>query len=313
MGAEAMRKTKLAMMMALLPFAAQAQTPAPFVPEIQKGALVAAVDQSAGMSEPPITITPQDRQALNIAGKWIKHTSRPIPAEDGSVQYIFGASIPTVICTPMYSCAVRLQPGEQVTSIHAGDGPRWSIKGSSYGNGSAETTAIVVKPKEFNITTNMIVTTDRRIYTIVLKSAKHEWMPFISFSYPEDEEKANAQFQAQQQRAVYSSTLSNGMNVSNLDFGYKISGDNVSWKPIRVYSDGVKTYIEFDSLGNEAPIFAELQSKGGMFSDINTKVVNYRFIGKKLVVDGIPKLSALIVGVGKDQKMVTIERTGGAK
>ena len=103
------------------------------------------------------------------------------------------------------------------------------------------------------------------------------------------------------------------MNVANMDFGYKISGDAVAWKPTRVFSDGTKTYIDFDSIGNEAPVFVEIQSKGGVFTDPETKIVNNRFIGNRLVVDGVPALSALIVGVGNSQRMVTIEKIGSKK
>ena len=138
-----MRKTQLAILIALLPFAAHAQT----VPAIEPS-LVAAVDPSGGMSQPPITVTPQERAALDIAKKFIKHTSRPIPAEDGSVQYVFGSSIPTVICTPLYACAVRLQQGERVTYLQVGDKHRWSVKETVFGSGATETTAMVVKPLE---------------------------------------------------------------------------------------------------------------------------------------------------------------------
>lgn len=310
MGTEAMKKTQLAILIALLPFSASAQTT---VPEIQPS-LVAAVDPSGGMALPPITVTPQERAALDIARKFIKHTSRPVPAEDGqSVQYIFGASIPTVICTPMYACAVLLEKGERATYLQVGDKARWKVKETVFGSGDTEKTAFVVKPLEFNVTTNMIITTDRRIYTIVMKSAKHEWMPFVSFQYPEDELNAQERDRNRRERQVYSSTLSGGMNVANMDFGYKISGDAVAWKPTRVFSDGTKTYIDFDSIGNEAPVFVELQSKGGFLPDPETKIVNNRFIGNRLVVDGVPALSALIVGVGSSQRMVTIEKTGGKK
>lgn len=309
MGTKAMKKTQLAILIALLPFAAHAQTT---VPEIQPS-LVAAVDPSAGMSMPPITVTPQERAALDIAKKFIKHTSRPIPGEDGSVQYVFGSSIPTVICTPLYTCAVRLQQGERVHSLQVGDKPRWAVKDTVFGSGATETVAIVVKPLEFNIVTNITVSTNRRIYTIVLKSAQREWMPVVSFQYPEDELNALAEDRGRRERQVHSSTLAGGMNVANMDFGYKISGDAVPWKPTRVWSDGIKTYMDFDSIGNEAPVFVEIQSKGGIFSDPETKIVNNRFVGNRLVVDGVPALSALIVGVGSTQRMVTIEKTGGKK
>ena len=304
MGSETMRKKKLVAMMALLPMMANAQV----VPEIQPS-LVEAVDVS-GMSDTPITVTKQEREALNIAGKWIKHTSRPTPSGDGSVQYVFGTTMPTLICTPLHVCAVRFRPGEVISSIKTAESARWKLSTSSFGTNGVETEVITVSPRETGIVTNLVVTTNERIYTILLKAARNEWMPFINFHYPEDDEKANREYQAQRQRQVYSSTLSNGMNVANLDFGYQIGGDNTPWKPIRVYTDGRKTYLEFTSLSNEAPALFELESQGGVFSDPETKQVNYRAIGNKYVIDGIPKMIGLATGVGNSQKMVVIEKTG---
>ena len=123
----------------------------------------------------------------------------------------------------------------------------------------------MVKPHEFNITTNMIIMTDRRAYTVLMKSAQREWMPIVSFQYPEDELNAQERDRSRRERQVYSSTLAGGMNVVNMDFGYKISGDAVAWKPTRVFSDGTKTYIDFDSIGNERRCSWNSQSKGGMF------------------------------------------------
>ena len=60
-------------------------------------------------------------------------------------------------------------------------------------------------------------------------------------------------------------------------------------------------------------MFVELPKQGRHVSDPETKIVNNRFIGNRLVVDGVPALSALIVGVGSNQRMVTIEKTGGKK
>jgi type IV secretion system protein VirB9 len=289
-------------------FAAQAQT----VPAIDPNQpLLAVVDP--GMGEQTITVTKKEREALNISKKWMDNPDRPRPDADGSVKYLFGATLPTLICTPAHMCAVRFQPGESVEAISFGDSTRWKYSLSQFGNGNARTEVVAVKPLESGLVTNMVVTTDRRVYTILLKAARKEWMPFISFHYPDDDEKALALQLAQRQKAEYSSTLSNGMNVANLDFGFRIGGDNVPWKPIRAYSDGAKTYIEFASLGNEAPALVELGDEGGIFSDPETKVVNYRLVGKRYVVDGVPKLIGLISGVGNNQKKVTIERTGGNK
>lgn len=308
-----MRIRKLVAAMAMLPFAAHAQTPAPLVPEIQKGPLVAVVDPSMGMSE-PVKLSANDRLALKYVRDWKNNPDKPAPAPGGGVTYMYGNTPATLLCTLVHVCGVRLQQGESIKDANIGDDIRWKFAVVTAGSGASQIVTLNVKPLQPNTSTNLVITTDfGRTYYVQLKATNHEYIPYINFHYPEDSQKALAQYQAQRQREEYGSTLTNGMNVANLDFGYKVSGDNVSWKPVRVYSDGKKTYMEFDSLGNEAPVFVELQSKGGMFSDPETKIVNNRFIGNKLVVDGIPKSSALIVGVGKDQRMVTIEKIGGSK
>lgn len=293
---------------AFVPFAAQAQT----VPAIDSNQpLLAVVDP--GMGEQTVSITKKEREALNIAKKWMDNPDRPRPDSDGSVKYLFGATLPTLVCTPLHMCSVRLQPGEEIDTITFGDSSRWKHSLSTSGKGGSEVEVVSVRPMESGIVTNMVVTTDRRIYTILLKAAKKEWMPFISFHYPDDTEKMLEQHRARRQKAEYSSTLANGMNVANLDFGFKIGGDSVPWKPIRVYSDGTKTYIEFESLGNEAPVLMIMESEGSVFTDPDYKNVNYRLIGKRYVVDGVDPRMALISGVGNDQRRVTIERTGGSK
>src|SRR5687768_5199721 len=134
---------KLFVLAALAPFAAQAQT----VPAIQPDQpLLAIVDP--GMGEQTITVTKKEREALNIAKKWMDNPDRPRPDADGSVTYLFGATLPTLICTPLQMCAVRLQPGESVNSIDLGDSTRWKITLSSFGSGSSEAAVISVRPLE---------------------------------------------------------------------------------------------------------------------------------------------------------------------
>lgn len=295
---------------AFVPFAAIAQNPL-VVPAIDKTALVAPMD----IGSSPIEISPKEREALNIAKAWKEYPDKPRRSADGTVMYLFGAGMPTLVCKERVSCIIRLQPGEILNEADQGD-TRWDIGYSLSGSGQNIITNVIVKPLDTGLDSNVILTTDRRTYIVRLKSARHEWMPAIAFDYKEDQQAALAALYQRQERAVYGSTLSNGKNVDNLDFGYKITGDNVPWKPIRVYSDGKKTWMHFETIGTEAPAFVELKSKGGMFSDPVTGVMNNRFKGEKLdelEIDGVPVLSALIVGVGSDQKMVVIEKTGSKK
>ena len=108
-------------------------------------------------------------------------------------------------------------------------------------------------------------------------------------------------------------TLPSGQNLANLDFGFEIRGDRPRWTPQRVYTDGVKTYIQFPSAsfaGSEAPALVSLARDGGLFSKPTQELVNYRVIGDRYVVDQVIDRAALISGVGSSQVEVIIERRG---
>lgn len=91
-----------------------------------------------------------------------------------------------------------------------------------------------------------------------------------------------------------------------------MSGDNPGWKPLRVYTDGAKTYIEFPrSIGfTSAPTLVALDNTSGWFSSGNTQMVNYRMLGNRYVVDRVLDRAELISGVGSGQTRVVITRDG---
>ncbi len=283
------------------------------VPPIERTASAAPVVYTAEPSA-PIQLTSREEAALKIAREWKNNSDKPRRAADGTVVYPYGVTLPTLICTPLQVCAIRLQPGEIVNGVHAGDSARWRIDPSMIGTGPNATTNVIVKPTDSGLTTNVIITTDRRSYTIQLKSARIDWMPAIAFDYPDDQERAWANYRAGQAKVEHASTLPTGENVAALDFGYAITGDNPPWRPVRVYkSASGKTYVQFASshfVGGEAPALVVIGKDGGMFSDATHQIINYRLVGDRYVVDGIPPRFALISGVGKEQTRVMIEYIG---
>jgi type IV secretion system protein VirB9 len=89
-----------------------------------------------------------------------------------------------------------------------------------------------------------------------------------------------------------------------LTFAYSVSG-KASWKPMRVYSDGMKTYIQFPRsiAGQDAPVLFVVS--GGQ-----NRVVNYRMKNDMMVVDYNIDRAVLISGVGKHKQKITIRRGG---
>ena len=97
--------------------------------------------------------------------------------------------------------------------------------------------------------------------------------------------------------------------IGNLDFAYSVTGDT-AWKPLRVYNDGQKTIIQMPSImaQTEAPTLLLLNKEGGIFSEDETVMVNYRLQGDRYIVDTVFDKAILIAGVGGNQSRVTITR-----
>ena len=100
-----------------------------------------------------------------------------------------------------------------------------------------------------------------------------------------------------------------GEYLGNLDFAYAVSGD-AAWKPLRVYNDGQKTIIQMPAImaQTEAPTLLLLNKEGGIFSEDETVMVNYRLQGDRYIVDTVFDKAILIAGVGGNQSRVTITR-----
>ena len=88
---------------------------------------------------------------------------------------------------------------------------------------------------------------------------------------------------------------------------YQLEGDHPQWTPVRVYTDGTCTTIEFPpALANQddLPALLIIQLVGG-----EDQLVEYRQVGTRYIVDAVVGRAELIAGVGADEKRVRIVRT----
>ena len=92
----------------------------------------------------------------------------------------------------------------------------------------------------------------------------------------------------------------------NLNFDYRIGGDRVAWRPVRVFDDGAQTFIDFDEAGidgRELPIFLvnDTDARGAM--------INYRYDTRgRMVVDGLFDRGTLMLGKGRKAQKVMLVR-----
>jgi type IV secretion system protein VirB9 len=259
------------------------------------------------------TLTPQEKAAIAIAQKWQAASAtgiKPVSGTDGSIRYLFGAQEPSIVCAVLQVCDVELQAGEQVNSIHLGDTARWTVEPAITGSGPAEIQHLIIKPMDVGLETSLIVTTNRRTYHFRLRSHRTQFMPRVAFTYTEDALVKWDALKTREGKEKQERTLpQTGEYLGDLNFAYSVDG-SVAWKPVRVYNDGQKTIIQMPAAmaQTEAPTLLVVRKDGGLFTDDETVLVNYRIQGDRYIVDTIFDKALLIAGVGSGQDRVVITR-----
>jgi len=259
----------------------------------------------------PIKFTRNERVSVKQAKRQMSRAVSPALGDGGAVTFRYGAATPTVVCAPLRICDIALQRGEKVRDVVIGDSARWTITPSVSGSGKSEQVHAVVKASDTGLSTNLMITTDRRVYHINLKSARQDHMPYITFNYPADTGSAWGALIAQQQQQSLSAPeigpdhTAYATSAKDLNFEYSVTGSGSSWKPTRVYDDGVKTFIDLpkNMQVGEAPVLL-VRDKAG------TAIANYRLKNNRYTVDGLVKEVHLIKGVGKKQERIIIRRRG---
>ncbi len=202
---------------------------------------------------------------------------------------------------------IALETGEQLAGsgpIAAGDTVRWIVGNTTSGTSAAQRTHILVKPTRPDIDTNMVINTDRRTYLIELHATPKTYMASVSWQYPEDELFALRQQNAAAQAAA---PIAAGIDISALNFRYRIDGAHPPWRPLHVFDDGSKVYIEFPSgigQGEMPPLFV-VGPAGG------SELVNYRVRQNYYIVDRLFAAAELRLGGKDSEQVVRIVRTDG--
>lgn len=209
-----------------------------------------------------------------------------------------------VYAAPGQITDIALQPGEQLVGagpVAAGDTVRWIIGDTTSGTGNATRVHILVKPTRSDLATNLIINTDRRTYHLELRASISTYMASVSWTYPQDELIA---IRGRASAAEAAAPVAAGIALPSLSFGYRISGDRPDWRPVRVFDDGVRTFIEFPesiARGEMPPVFV-IGASG------EAELVNYRVSGRYIIVDRLFAEAELRMGDKRSQQRVRITR-----
>ncbi|ARQ13592.1 conjugal transfer protein TrbG (plasmid) [Rhizobium etli] len=245
------------------------------------------------------SMTTNETKGTNISRKWRGTAGMITTGPDGKVIFLFGETQPSVVCSPLQVCDIELQGGEIVRDVLVGDTVRWKVEPATSGATRGQAIHLIVKPSEPGLITSMVITTSRRTYHIQLKSHPSQYMARVGFEYPEDVSTKLADINSRLETGGTSGTAPDKLN-----FSYLVSG-MAPWKPNRVYSDGVKTYIQFSKsvASQDAPVLFVVS--GGQ-----NRIVNYRMKNDMMIVDYAIDKAILVSGVGWRQQKVTIRRGG---
>ncbi|WP_292512853.1 P-type conjugative transfer protein TrbG [Mesorhizobium sp.] len=214
------------------------------------------------------------------------------PWSEGALYQVYAA--------PGQITDIALEPGESLTGagpIAAGDTARWIIGDTESGSGTTRRVHVLVKPSRPDITTNVVITTDRRTYMLELRSGQNPYMPAVAWAYPR-----SATAQGQSIPATPAIPV-----VAARNYRYGLTGDNPPWKPVSVYDDGRRVYVEFPRgivQGEMPPIFV-IGPEG------EAQIANTRIYRNILIVDRLFGAAELRLGSGKQQQTVRIVRTDG--
>ena len=181
---------------------------------------------------------------------------------------------------------IKLEPGERLNSVSAGD-----------------TVHILVKPIAPGLSTNLVIATDKRAYHLEMHSFRETYMAAISWTYPQDQ-FVKRRNQIQRVNDDVETVIAASVDPDDLQFRYEIEGDKPHWRPVRAFDNGKQVFIQFpDNIaqGGAPPLFV-------LSRDGKPELVNYRMRGNYYVVDRLFSAAELRLGE-KRQAIVRIVRS----
>lgn len=275
---------------------------------------------------------------------------RPAPDSTGGrgvivgnvVVFAYGRSQPVVTCTVLRACIVELEPGEMVVDEPiAGDQVRWLISASHAGPGG-KTTLIVVKPQFCDVTTNLVVPTDRRIYDVTLDSPpcrggsalnpQQSYVRHVRFTYESaarafgagqssDTERSPQLFPRGEDDGL-AATDSTARPVINRDYRmvrrrrgpFGLLGRrpiDFPWTPAALHDDGAHLTIELPSVARHqaAPALYALEDDGSR--TLVNYVVRWTQSGEgQYVTDRVARRFVLVLRSGTREQRLELENRG---
>jgi type IV secretion system protein TrbG len=279
-----------------------------------------AVSVSVVGFSPELLQAQQQSAEVAAATREYQSTGRARTLRTGSsIVFPYGHSQPTIICAPLRACVIELDRNEILLDQILSDPERWDAdEARGPGGGSL----VVVKPVSCDLTTNLVLTTDQRIYHMTLDSPscgqalEQSFNPdlaytrHVRFYYPDDmvrriaSEEAVAAAQARQEEQSVIPVQTTNADPTEWNFAYRWQRDRrFPWVPTQVFDDGAQTFIRLpeSARNEELPVLFSLDPSGSM------QIVNYAKRGDYFVADRVLRRAVLVTARrGSEQRLLII-------
>lgn len=179
-------------------------------------------------------------------------------AEDNSYQIFVKEDFITVI---------KLEANEDVLYIAGGNTEGFMLDQTRGGKDGSS--LVYIKPLFEDLDTNIIITTDKRVYYFDVKTSKSMFNPMVRFNYPletqiiayADETRVKELTAPITTEKKLSETMSYIPSNEVRDLNYEIKDSNII-SPDLVYNNGVKTFVRMKKGIQEMPILEVLDANG---------------------------------------------------
>ncbi|WP_024467161.1 TrbG/VirB9 family P-type conjugative transfer protein [Treponema pedis] len=226
-------------------------------------------------------------------------TALKIPEKfsSGKMLYDFDENfVYEIYCAPYRITDIELEAGEEVLETPFVSEPEvWQIGAGVSKYKGLDIQHFFVKPSYSKLTTTMIIITNRRIYHILLKSFKDDYMAMVKWNYPVQMPYTVKSEMLSESHKV--KTVLQGVSPEFLSFDYKMKYSPFRkplWLPVRVYDDGRKTYIELNERVHNTEFPAVFDNK--------RNIINYRINKNIIIIDQL--ITKITLRLNKSQVII---------
>jgi type IV secretion system protein VirB9 len=257
--------------------------------------------------EPPLSpsAVTSGRTAISDANRAARERSTSRGFVGGVQIFVYDPGrVYEVWTAPLRVTTLTLSPGETIVSKAAGDTVRWQIGETTSGEGRDQRAHVMIKPLRVGLETNLVLSTNQRVYLVELKSG-----PAEAFNAAVSWDIGSVLPPALVAAATAPKPEPMVTPSGPLDARYRIvaKGRRPAWAPTSVMTDGVHTFLAFPPqlASAESPALFALAPGG------EPQLVNYRQQEGLWVVDRVLEAAELRLGDRKPQIVRIVRDFGG--